>query len=66
MGFGFWVSFASAGMFCGMHPPMIIFVLLFTLGLGCSFMAGYSVAGAKVRSWSHTIGFELSQQQPSM
>jgi len=40
-----------------MHPPMIIFVLLFALGLGCSFMAGYSMAGAKVRSWAHIIGF---------
>ncbi len=42
-----------------MHPPIIIFVLLFALGLGASFMAGYGMAGSEVRSWAHIIGFRL-------
>lgn len=40
-----------------MHPPQIIFWLLFGLGLGCSLLAGYSMAGAKTRNWIHMTGF---------
>ena len=39
------------------HPPSIIFVLLFGLGLGCSLVAGYGMAGSKQRSWIHMIVF---------
>lgn len=39
------------------HPPAIIFALLFGVGLGCSFLAGYGMAGNRRRSWSHIIGF---------
>jgi hypothetical protein len=39
------------------HPPAIIFGLLFGLALACSLLAGYGMAGGKERSWSHTIGF---------
>jgi hypothetical protein len=35
-----------------MHSPGIIFVMLFALGLICSF-----VAGSKKLSWTHVIGF---------
>jgi len=40
-----------------MHPPTIVFVMLFGLGLGCALLAGYSMAGSKSRSWTHMIGF---------
>ena len=40
-----------------MHPPEIIFWLLFVLGLGCALMAGYGMAGGKTRSWIHMVGF---------
>lgn len=40
-----------------MHPPRVIFVLLFALGLGCSLLAGYGMAGGRNRSWIHMIGF---------
>jgi hypothetical protein len=40
-----------------MHPPPIIFVLLYALGLACAFLAGYGMAGAKERSWPHMVGF---------
>ena len=39
------------------HPPTIIFVLLFGLALGCSLVAGYSMAGSTQRSWIHMIVF---------
>jgi hypothetical protein len=40
-----------------MHPPRILFGLLFALGLGCSLMAGYGMAGSRRRSWLHILGF---------
>jgi len=39
------------------HPPTIIFVLLFGLGLGCSLVTGYGMAGSTQRSWIHMIVF---------
>jgi len=39
------------------HPPLIIFTLLFGLGLGCSFLAGYGMAGGTTRNWIAMIGF---------
>ena len=40
-----------------MTPADIIFVLLFGLGLGCSLVAGYGMAGSTQRSWIHMIVF---------
>jgi hypothetical protein len=39
------------------HPPMVIFVLLFGLALIAALLAGYGMAGCKSRSWIHMIGF---------
>ena len=39
------------------HPPMIIFGSLFFLALGCALLAGFGMAGSKVRSWAHMMGF---------
>ena len=39
------------------HPPPIIYALLFVLGLGCSLLAGYGMAEGKYRSWMHILGF---------
>jgi len=41
------------------HPPSIIFVLLFTLGLICSLLAGYRMAIGQHRSWLHILSFAL-------
>ena len=41
------------------HPPMILYVLLFVLGLGCSLLAGYGMAEGKYRSWIHILGFAV-------
>ncbi len=40
-----------------MHPPQILFGLLFVLALGCSVVAGYGMAESRSRSWIHMVGF---------
>ena len=41
------------------HPPTIIYVLLFSVGLACSLLAGYRMANAQHRSWLHILGFTV-------
>jgi len=41
------------------HPPRIIYVLLFGLGLICSLLAGYRMASGQTRSWLHILGFAV-------
>jgi len=41
------------------HPPSIIYVLLFILGLICSLLAGYRMAVGPHRSWLHIVSFAL-------
>ena len=40
-----------------MHPPTVIFVMLFGLALASSLLAGYAMAGRKKRSWLHMLSF---------
>jgi len=40
-----------------MHPPIVIFVLLFVLALAGALLAGYGMAAARTRNWIHMIGF---------
>lgn len=42
-----------------MHPPTVIYGLLFTVGLGCALLAGHSAARSAHRSWAHVLGFTL-------
>ncbi len=41
------------------HPPAIIYALLFAVGLGCSLLAGHRMAENKYRSWIHILGFTV-------
>jgi hypothetical protein len=41
------------------HPPTIIYVLLFSVGLMCALLAGYRMASAQHRSWLHILGFTV-------
>jgi hypothetical protein len=41
------------------HPPNIVYVLLFTLGLICSLLAGYRMSIGEHRSWLHILSFAL-------
>ena len=42
-----------------MHPPPVIFLLLFVLSGGSAFLAGYGMS-APTRSWFYTIAFALA------
>ena len=42
-----------------MHPPRIIYALLFGLGLVCSLLAGYRMSSGQYRSWLHILGFTV-------
>ncbi|MFO1314196.1 MAG: DUF4239 domain-containing protein [Burkholderiales bacterium] len=39
------------------HPPTIIFAMLFVIALASALFAGYGMGGAKVRNWVHMVGF---------
>lgn len=43
-----------------MHPPPVIFVLLFGMALISALLAGYGMAHGKSRSWVHIIGFTMT------
>jgi hypothetical protein len=42
------------------HPPQIIYVMLFGLGLAGSLLAGFGMAAAKARSWIHMVTFSAT------
>jgi len=42
-----------------MHPPVIVFVMLFALALVSSLLAGYGMAAGKSRSWFHMLCFAI-------
>ena len=42
------------------HPPQVIYVMLFGLGLGGSLLAGFGMAAAKTRSWVHMVTFAMA------
>lgn len=44
-------------MAANIHPPAIIFALLFLLALVCSTLAGYGMAVSRQRSWLHILAF---------
>jgi hypothetical protein len=41
------------------HPPRIIYALLFGLGLICSLLAGFRMSSGLHRSWLHILGFTV-------
>lgn len=40
-----------------MHPPDVIFVMLWSLMLASALIAGYGMAGSRSRSWTHMVVF---------
>jgi hypothetical protein len=48
---------ATRTMASRIHPPLVIFCLLFVLGLGCSLLAGYGMSVNKRRNWLHIVLF---------
>jgi hypothetical protein len=49
----------SRTMAVQMHPPLIIFAMLFLVALTSALLAGYGMAGGKSRRWIHVVGFAL-------
>jgi len=41
------------------HPPTIIYMLLFSLSLICALLAGYRMSTGQRRSWLHILSFAL-------
>ena len=39
------------------HPPAIIFVMLFEMALASALLAGYNLAAVPARNWLHMLGF---------
>jgi hypothetical protein len=48
----------TRAMALDIHPPRVIYALLFCLGLICSLLAGYRMASHR-RSWLHIFGFTI-------
>jgi hypothetical protein len=42
------------------HPPQVVYIMLFGLGLGGSLLAGFGMAAAKSRSWIHMLLFAMT------
>jgi hypothetical protein len=42
------------------HPPVVIFAMLFGLALASSLLVGYGMAGSKKRNWLHTLGLAFA------
>jgi hypothetical protein len=42
-----------------LHPPRVVYALLFGLGLICSLLAGYRMSSGQHRSWLHILGFTV-------
>ena len=42
-----------------MHPPMVVFLMLASLALGCALIAGHGMSAAPERNWLHMITFAL-------
>jgi CDP-diglyceride synthetase len=42
------------------HPPQIIYLMLFGLGIACSLLAGFGMAAGTARSWIHMVSFALT------
>ncbi|MBI5507047.1 MAG: DUF4239 domain-containing protein [Deltaproteobacteria bacterium] len=40
-----------------MHPPVVIFALLFGLGYACALLAGYGMGAGRTRNWTHMLAF---------
>jgi hypothetical protein len=41
------------------HPPRIVYALLFGLGLICALLAGFRMSSGQHRSWLHILGFTV-------
>ena len=40
-----------------MHPPAIVYGVLFVVSFGCALLAGYEMGASEARSWLHVLGY---------
>lgn len=50
----------TQAMVAQIHPPAIVFAMLYALALVSSLLAGYDMARARDRHWIHVLGFTLA------
>jgi hypothetical protein len=48
---------ATRAMAIAIHPPLVIFVMLFGLALASALLAGFGMGAARSRSWLHMVFF---------
>ena len=51
------IDITTRTMATKIHPPAVIFVMLFGVALASALLAGYGMAGGKSRNWLHMLGF---------
>lgn len=39
------------------HPPVIVYGVLFVVSFGCALLAGYEMGASAARSWLHVLGY---------
>src|SRR5262245_54760931 len=49
----------TRAMAAQLHPPRVVFVMLFGMALAASLLAGYGMTGGKLRSRLHMLGFAV-------
>lgn len=47
----------TRSMAARLHPPVVVYVMLFVLAFAGALMAGFGTAENRVRSWLHELGF---------
>ena len=40
-----------------MHPPKVVYAVLFIVSFGCALLAGYEMGASEARSWLHVLGY---------
>ena len=50
---------ATRGMALRMHPPRVVYAMLFGVAFASALFAGYAMAGSKAPSRLHLVGFAL-------
>lgn len=43
-----------------MHPPVVVYVMLFALALASALLAGYAMSRSRARNWLHTVCYALA------
>jgi hypothetical protein len=41
------------------HPPKVVYAVLFLVSFGCALLAGYEMGASEARSWLHVLGYAL-------